>query len=76
MTVKRLKSLSMTKPIAHERSDSGKWTHEAKLDGLLAHGHRMIYLVNPLFMFSPYLCLLKTILSFGVPCGEADGAMR
>jgi hypothetical protein len=36
----------MTKPIAHELSDSGKWTYEAKLDGLLAHGHRMIYLVE------------------------------
>ena len=46
MTVKRLKSLSTTKPIARELPDSGKWTYEAKLDGLPAHGHRMIYLVE------------------------------
>jgi hypothetical protein len=30
MTVKRLKSLSTTKPIARELPDSGKWTYEAK----------------------------------------------
>jgi hypothetical protein len=42
MTVMRLKSLSTTKPIARELPDSGKWTYEAKLDGLPAHGHRMI----------------------------------
>ena len=36
----------MTKPIARELPDSGKWTYEAKLDGLPAHGHRMIYLVE------------------------------
>lgn len=76
MTVKRLKSLSRTQPIAHELSDSGKWTYEAKLDGLLAHGHRMIYLVESSVHVLSLLMSTEDNFEYRCSLWRSHGAMR